>query len=176
MFGQALMADATALATYPNPPASAPNHATMLNAAEKRLLTEWIDLGAKYYNDPFNGASGVRTISTLSQAVFTAQVLPILTRTCAANCHQGIGSNQSPPPGTSFVDNKFVLTGDPSGDFNVTLTMITDACTPASNLLLSMPSTVPHPPTASGQVTAVLPAGSADYNTISSWILSGCGP
>jgi hypothetical protein len=176
MFGQALMADAAALTTYPNPPASAPNHATMLNAAEKRLLTEWIDLGAKYYNDPFNGASGVRTISTLSQAVFTAQVLPILTKTCAANCHQGIGSNQSPPPGTTFVDNKFVLTGDPSGDFNVTLTMITDACQPASNLLLSMPSTIPHPPTASGQLAAVLPAGSADYNTISSWILSGCGP
>jgi Hydrazine synthase alpha subunit middle domain len=174
MFGETLMSDANSQTAHPNPPGTAPNHATMLSAAEKRLITEWIDLGAKYYNDPFNGASGVRSISTLSQATFTAQVLPILTKTCAANCHQGIGSNQLPPPGTSFVDNKFVLTGDPAGDFNVTLTMITDTCHPDANLLLSMPSTIPHPPTATGQTTAVLPLGSADYNTISSWILSGC--
>ena len=26
----------------------------MLNAAEKRVLAEWIDLGGKYYNDPFD--------------------------------------------------------------------------------------------------------------------------
>lgn len=174
LFGEALMADATSRTTYPDPPSSTVNHATILNASELRLVTEWIDLGAKYYNDPFNGASGVRTINTLSQTVFAAQVEPILMKTCAANCHQGVGSNQLPPPGTSFVDNKLVLTGTADGDFNVVLTMINDACHPASNLLLSMPSTVPHPPTAAGQSTAVLPAGSADYNTIASWIQSGC--
>jgi hypothetical protein len=175
MWGETLMADAASLASHPNPPAS-PSHATMLNAAEKRLVAEWIDLGAKYYNDPFNGASGVRTVNSLDQTVFAAQIEPILMKTCAANCHQGVGSNQTPPPGTSFIDNKLVLTGTAAGDFNVVLTMITDTCNPSSNLLLSMPSTIPHPPGATGQTAAVLPAGSADYNTISSWIQAGCVP
>ena len=78
------------------------------------------------------------------------------------------------PIGTSFRNNRFVLTGDPEGDYNVTLTMITDACTPASNYLLSKPSTVPHPPGAVGQTTAILPVGSANYNAISNWIKGGC--
>jgi len=182
MWGENLMSGAAAQTAHPNPPGSAPNHATMLNAAEKRLVAEWIDLGAKYYNDPFNGASGVRMINSLSQATFNAQVEPILMKTCAAYCHQGVGSNQVPPPGTSFVDNKLVLTGTPSSDFNVVLTMISDTkCStvmnnPSPNLLLSMPSTIPHPPGAANQTTAVLPFGSADYNTIANWILSGCTP
>src|SRR5258706_3733870 len=184
MWGETLMSDAGSQTAHPNPPSTAPNHATMLNAAEKRLVAEWIDLGAKYYNDPFNGTSGVRTISTLSQATFTAQIEPILMKTCAAYCHQGVGSNQKPPPGTSFVDNKFVLTGSPDGDFNVTLTMISDtSCqvaasnpNPSPNLLLGMPSKVPHPVGATSQRLAVLPFGSAYYTTIANWIQSGCTP
>jgi hypothetical protein len=147
----------------------------LLNAAEKRLLAEWMDLGAKYYNDPFNGSSGVRTVATLSQATFEAQVYPLLKATCAANCHQAIGSTAT-PAGTSFFQNRLVLTGDPDGDFNVTLTMIANACQPASNYLLSRPSTVPHPAGAVGQTTAVLPVGSAGYNSIANWIASGCTP
>jgi hypothetical protein len=93
-----------------------PNHAGMLNASEMRLVTEWIDLGGKYYNDPFNSASGVITISPLSQATYQAQVYPILLSTCAANCHMARGSNTKVPAGQSFVENKFVLTGnDPQG-------------------------------------------------------------
>jgi Hydrazine synthase alpha subunit middle domain len=182
LWGESLMTDAASQAAHPNPPGSAPNHATMLNAAEKRLVAEWMDLAAKYYNDPFNGSSGMRMVNSLSLTTFAAQVEPILMKTCAANCHQGVGSNQLPPPGTSFKDNKLVLTGSldangvPTGDFDVVLTMISNTCAPPSNLLLSMPSTIPHPPGATGQTTAVLPAGSADYNTIASWIQAGCVP
>jgi hydrazine synthase alpha subunit-like protein len=176
MWGESLMTDAASQAAHPNPPASAPNHATMLNAAEKRLLAEWMDLGGKYYNDPFNSSNGMITVTSLSQTTFTAQIEPILMKTCAASCHQGVGSNQLPPPGTSFVDNKLVLTGTASSDFNVVLTMITDTCHPSTNLLLSMPSTIPHPPGAVNQTAAVLPVGSADYNTIANWIQAGCTP
>jgi len=180
MWGESLMSDAGSQAAHPSPPGTTANHATMLNAAEKRLVAEWIDLGAKYYNDPFNGASGVRTINSLDKALFAAQIEPILMKTCAASCHQGVGSNQLPPPGTSFVDNKLVLTGTADGDFNVVLTMISDiSCStvnsvPSKNLLLNMPSTIPHPPGATGQTSAVLPVGSPDYNTIASWIAAGC--
>ncbi|HEX7435870.1 MAG TPA: hypothetical protein VF308_04135, partial [Caldimonas sp.] len=88
LWGQSLMAGSGALAAHPNPPASAPDHSKLLNAAEKRLLAEWIDTGGKYYNDPFNAANGMRVIKALSEDTFTAQVLPIITSTCAAACHQ----------------------------------------------------------------------------------------
>jgi hypothetical protein len=174
MHGETLLAGAAALTAHPNPPAGAPNHATLLNAAEKRLLAEWMDLGGQYYNDPFNAAGGVRSVAGLSQATFVAQVQPILRSTCAAACHQAVGSDQTTPAGTAFRQNRFVLTGSPEGDFNVTLSMISDACNAASNYLLKRPSTLPHPAGATGQTVAVLPAGSAAYTTISNWISTGC--
>jgi len=175
MFGQSLMSGSAARAAHPNPPASAPDHSKLLNRAEKRLVAEWMDLGSKYYNDPFDANSGVRTVSGLSQATFEAQVFPILRSTCAAGCHQAIGSsNSATPPGTSFRDNRFVLTGDPDGDYNVTLSMISNACNPASNYLLKKPSSVPHPVGAVGVTTAVLPVGGANYTKISNWIAGGC--
>lgn len=175
LWGQTLMSSASAQAAHPSPPASAPDHSTLLNAAEKRLVAEWIDTGGKYYNDPFDAASGIRQVNGLNEASFVAQVYPILRSTCAAACHQAIGSSSSAVPvGTSFRNNRFVLTGDPDGDYNVTLTMITNTCNAASNYLLSKPSTVPHPAGAVGGTTAVLPVGSAKYNAIASWIASGC--
>ena len=132
LWGQSLMSGSGARAAHPNPPASAPDHSKMLNAAEKRLLAEWIDTGSKYYNDPFNPGSGIRTITGLSEATFATQVEPILRSTCAAACHQAIGSSKSAVPiGTSFRNNRFVLTGDVSGDYGVTLSMISNACSPA---------------------------------------------
>ena len=166
--GQTLSAGADARTAHPNPPGTAPNHSTMLNAAEKRLVAEWVDLGGQYYNNPFDGAS-VRTVTTLSQESFAAKVNPILQAKCAG-CHQAVGSDGT----LAFRNNRFVLTGDVEGDFGVTLTMISNTCAPASNYLLQRPSTIPHPAGATGQTTAVLPAGSADYATISSWIATGC--
>ena len=175
MFGQSLMSGSGARAAHPNPPASAPDHSKLLNRAEKRLVAEWMDLGSKYYNDPFDANSGVRMVSGLSQATFEAQVFPILRSTCAAGCHQAIGSsNSATPPGTSFRDNRFVLTGDPDGDYNVTLSMISNACNPASNYLLKKPSTAPHPVGAVGVTTAVLPVGGANYTRLANWIAGGC--
>jgi hypothetical protein len=173
MVGKVVMSDALSQSTYPNPPASAPDHSKMLNKAELRLLAEWIDTGGKYYNDPFNAGSGVRALGTLDETAFLSNVYPILTKTCAG-CHQAIGSDGTVTSATSFHDNRFVLTGSPDGDFNVTTTMISDTCHPPLDYLLSRPSTIPHPPGVTGQTTAVLPAASADYTTIANWILTGC--
>jgi len=180
MFGEALMAGGGARTAHPSPPASAPDHGTMLNAAEKRVVAEWMDLGGKYYNDAFDPGANVRTLNGLSQATFVSQVMPILRSTCAAACHQAIGSSRSAVPvGTSFRNNRFVLTGDAEGDYNVTLTMISNACNPASNYLLKKPSTAPHPigavaGPASAPAPAVIPVGSAKYNTLAAWIATGC--
>jgi hypothetical protein len=79
-----------------------------------------------------------------------------------------VGSN------TGFEQNRYVLTGNAAGDFGATLAMVSDTCQPAQNLLLSKPSTVPHPAGALNQINAVLPLGSAGYGAISSWISMGC--
>lgn len=174
MFGEELKAGSAARTAHPNPPGTAPDHSTMLNAAEKRLMVEWMDLGGQYYNDPFDSGSGVRTVTSLSQVSFASTVLPILSSNCATSCHQAVGNNPAAAPGASFRENRLVLTGDVEGDFNVTLSMISNTCDPGSNFLLTKPSTVPHPAGAIGQTTAVLPVGSVGYTAIANWIQSGC--
>jgi hypothetical protein len=173
--GQTLMSSAQARGIFPTPTGTV-DHSTLLNAAEMRLVTEWIDLGGKYYNNPFDSMSNVLSVNALDLATYTAQVYPILMTTCAAGCHLAAGSGGTLAPGTNFTDNKFVLTGNPQGDFNNTITMITNTCNPAdaANYLLSKPSTIPHPAGATGQTAAVLPAGGASYATIATWIRTGC--
>jgi hypothetical protein len=172
LFGEELLAGAAARTAHPNPPNTAPNHAAMLNKAELRLVTEWMDLGGQYYNDPFNPNGSVRAVNGLSEASFATVVQPILRSTCAAACHQAQGSGDPlVPAGESFRRNRFVLTGSTEGDFGVTLSMISDTCNPASNYLLSRPSSNPHP---AGGTAAILPVGSPNYQAIANWIQTGC--
>jgi hypothetical protein len=173
MTGESLKASAAA-AIYPNPPSSAPDHTKMLNAAELRVVTEFIDLGGKYYNNPFNPNSGIHPAGALDEATFAAQVLPTITATCAAYCHQAVSSYPATPQGTNWSQNRYVLTGDLKNDYPTTLSMISNTCNPASNLLLSRPSTIPHPSGAKNQLAAVLPVGSVAYNKIAAWIATGC--
>jgi cytochrome c553 len=168
LFGDALRASAEARTKYPNPPV---DHSQMLNLAEKRLVTEWMDLGAQYYNNPGASGSPVRVVSTLSRATFESQVYPTIRQSCVS-CHQPTGSSGAASQGTqSYLRNRFILTGDATGDYNATLTMISNTCNAASNALLARPSTAPHPAAGTG---AVLPAGSAGYTAIASWIATGC--
>jgi len=161
LFGEDMRAGADARTTFPTP--TTLDHSTLLNKAEKRLVTEWMDLGGQYMND-INAVP----ISTLSEIVFEQSVHPILMSTCAG-CHQPNGSDPNAPP--NFNGNRFVLTGAVEGDFNVTLSLINDTCNPDQNPILSQPSQ-PHPTTA---VTPVirLPFGSPEYITISGWIAAG---
>jgi hypothetical protein len=173
LYGEELKAGAEARTAHPNPPAGAPDHATMLNKAELRLVTEWMDLGGQYFNNPFD--SSAMAASPLDEAVFNSTIHPILRANCASSCHQAGGvPGSTVAAGTSFQGNRFVLTGSPEGDLNVTLTMVSDTCTPAANYLLARPSTAPHPAGAAASAPAPLPVGSANYNAISNWIQAGC--
>jgi hypothetical protein len=174
LFGETLKAGAAARTAHPTPPAGTVNHATLLNAAEKRLVSEWMDLGGQYMNDP-SKSPNVRRVAALSQTTFTANVLPVLNSSCAS-CHAPTGSSGAAQTITSFLRNRFVLTGSPEGDYNVALTMVTDTCNASANPLLAKPSTVPHPAGAIGQATPVLAPASAGYAAIASWISSGCTP
>lgn len=162
------------------------NHSVgMLNASEKRLVSEWIDVGAQYYNDPYidgAGLDGVYSISELraepkqvDEAVFASTIQPILMRRCAS-CHQPFGgTGEFVDPTTAnansnFKGSRFVLTGNARGDLNVTLTMINNIQNPAQSYLLLRPSSVsnsalPHP----GSIP-VLPTYDTDYQTIYNWI------
>ena len=176
LFGEQLKASAAARTAHPNPPASAPDHSTLLNAAEKRLVTEWMDLGGQYFNNVSASSSPVRTATPLSRSAFEASVYPVIKANCVI-CHQPTGNSGAMQNGQSYLRNRYVLTGDAEGDYNVTLTMVSNACnasTVAANALLQRPSTVPHPAGAVGQTTALLPAGSAGYNAIATWISTGC--
>ncbi|HTN50711.1 MAG TPA: hypothetical protein VMK32_14895 [Burkholderiaceae bacterium] len=175
MFGEQLKASAEARNVHPNPPATAPDHSTLLNLAEKRLISEWMDLGGQYFNNVSVSNSPARTATALSRTAFDATVYPVIQANCIT-CHQPTGNSGASQTTTSFLRNRFVLTGDVEGDYNVTLTMISDTCNAASNALLVRPSTVPHPAGAIGQTTAVLPNGSAGYGAIAAWISSGCTP
>jgi len=141
------------------------DHSGFTNPSERRLISEWADLGAQYHNEAFDGLGNVLSAAPrLSQSVFAAQVQPVLQASCAG-CHQ--------PSNGAFTANRFVLTGNTQADFSATASMVTDLGAPDNSLLLFRPSrsmtdTPPHP-----GVTAVLPVGSANYCALRSWIAPG---
>ena len=147
------------------------DHTTILNASEKRIITEWIDIGGTYSNDPYSGGTLRSVAAQLSESVFACKVQPILQTNCAS-CHQPFGGNGTSggPANPSFAPSRFVLTGNTPADFGVTATMVTNIAAPDSSLLLLRPSrsitdAPPHPGT-----TPVLPSGLANYNSIKAWI------
>ena len=175
LWGHTLLAGNAARSAYPKPAISAtvPDHSTLLNSAEKRLLAEWMDLGGQYYNDPFHPTGGVRSISGLSEAAFVASVQPVLAANCMG-CHGPGASSTTATVDTPLRGNRLVLTGSAEGDYNVVLTLVNDTCNAAGNPLLARPAAVPHPAGALAQTTPVLAAGSAGYNAIAAWITTGC--
>jgi len=158
------------------------DHSGFLNASEKRVMTEWADLGAQYYNDPFDGTGAVRSAAAqLSETVFGCRVQPILQANCAS-CHQPFGGNgsSSGTPNANFQANRFVLTGNTEADFSVTASMVTNLAVPDSSLLLLKPS---HSTTSAPPVHPDLPGAPAgtpvmpfdatpgsNYDLIKQWI------
>jgi Hydrazine synthase alpha subunit middle domain len=164
LYGETLKASDDARTAFPTPTAN--NHATMLTPAERRVVTEWMDLGGQYFNNVMASNSPAKRATALSRAPFDSAVYPVLKAQCAG-CHQPAGKSGAAQTSGSFASSRFVLTGSPMGDYNVTLSMVSDTCTLNSNALIVRPSTSPHP---SGALTA----GSAGYTAIANWITSGC--
>jgi hypothetical protein len=155
------------------------NHFNFLNASEKRLVSEWIDLGAQYYNSPRDAGGALRGVTGLSESAFNSTVHPILLNRCSS-CHQAVGlpGSGGTVPNPGFVGKRFVLTGQAEGDFNVTLSMISNVANPGSNALLRRPASTGTNPTHGVAIGggAVLPATDPDYRTICNWIQSGACP
>jgi hypothetical protein len=164
--------------------ATTPDHSAMLNASEKRLVSEWIDVGGQYYNSPRDGAGGftgnLRGVTGLDENAFhTADpndrdIHAILLDRCGA-CHQAVGQPGSGgAPNGGYTGARYVLTGQAEGDFNATLSMIGDISNPPMTELLRRPASAGTNPThAPGPI---LPVGDPDYNAICNWIQAGFCP
>jgi len=155
------------------------NHNGILNDSELRLVQEWIDLGAQYFNSPYENGAGddgfyrlneIRSFPIgLSESQFVSTVQPILLNRCGS-CHNAVGDSGG--VNTSFAASRFVLTGAEEGDFNITRAMVSNICDAESSLLLTMPSiirqgNVAHP-AVNGQ--PVLKSTDNDFQTIRAWI------
>lgn len=177
------------------------DHSFMLSNAEKRLITEWVDIGAQYINDPFELDGGVYKVRAdllsnvgVSQSLFNSTVHSRIVSDCqgchAPNNNGGNGTgpgqaNNSASPSSGH--NRFVLTGNPTGDFNVTVAMINDLCTPANNDLLLRPISdnvapnLPHPqllvnpnnPGGATQPVLTDTSPNSTYGVILNWISMG---
>ena len=158
---------------------SGQNHSAMLNASEKRLMSEWIDLGAQYYNSPRDAGGALRGVTGLNETVFTTRVHPILLNRCAA-CHQAVGlpGTGGNVPNGGFVGKRYVLTGQAEGDYNVTLSMISDVASPGTSELLRRPASSGLNPTHGVAVGGgpVMPVGDPDYQCIFNWIQGSTCP
>lgn len=153
-----------------------PDHSAMLNASEKRLVSEWIDLGGQYFNSPTDGSGAIRGVTGLSRSAFDATVHPVLLNRCGS-CHRAVGPDPTATP--TFSGQRYVLTGQAEGDFNVTLTMVNNVCDAANTPLLRRPTstgTNPVHPQVGTPAGPVLTATEADYTTIFNWINAGCTP
>ena len=178
------------------------DHASMLTADEKWLISTWVDIGAQYTNEPYELVGGQYVVRdaivssrTVSRQVFNDEIHPILQTECFA-CHQpaGFGGDSTVDP-EEFADendeidefNRFVLTGNQSGDFNVTRAMINNLCDPQNNDLLLRPISdnvapnLPHaqilvdindPLSATQPVFSDTGPGSS-YDTILTWLMIG---
>ena len=174
-------------------------HAGLLSAEEKWLISTWVDVGAQYINEPYELVNGQYVIKDnivsnngVSREVFDSTIQPILTQECAV-CHNPTGMSASSPSQTeSETDgdkghNRFVLTGNSNGDYTVTLAMINNLCDPMNNDLLlrpasnNVPPNLPHPQileNINDPNSATLPVFSntgpgSSYDTILTWITVG---
>lgn len=142
LFGEELRADPVIGTTV--------DHSTFFNTAEKRLVVEWIDIGAQYYNDPYGNdanSNGVQeltevrgTVRTLDGAEFVNNVHPVLLRRCAG-CHRPSSVVDNVAPVQSGLKTRaFVLSGRVEGDFNITAAFVSVLSNPAQSALLAYPA------------------------------------
>ncbi|MBL4868680.1 MAG: PD40 domain-containing protein [Pseudomonadales bacterium] len=151
------------------------NHNNLLSEGELRIVNEWIDLGAQYYNSPYETdaaqdvASGYsleltelrrQTITDqqleLAKTHFNEEIHPDLLTECGY-CHRTQAADDTPTDLSQTVDltvitrpeapgNRFILTGHAPSDLNAVLAMISDFNSPKTSILLAKPASVSNNP------------------------------
>lgn len=146
------------------------DHSNMLNDAEKRLLSEWIDLGAQYINSPYDENGEIRSSAgSLSSATFSRIVSTAMIINCAG-CHRLLGP--SGDANNRFVGGDFILYDDSSQDFVAASGYVDDFNNPQNNRLLTIPmDTSIHPAKDNGQ--PYLTSDMILYKNLVQWIEEG---
>jgi hypothetical protein len=160
------------------------DHSALLNDSERRLVAEWIDLGAAYRNRP--DPSGDSEPAHFDPELFAQEVRPILLNRCIG-CHMPSAvSGEAANPrhrNPEQAGNRFVLTGNLPADFAAAAAMVTDACQAERNPLLRRPASderglLAHPEVAradrEGERGPMLEPGDPDYLTLHNWISAAC--
>jgi len=175
------------------------DHSGFLNAAEVRLMVEWMDTGANYYNTPFgadnNPADGTSNLTEIIDVTapadfneFKAAVKSVLQNRCAS-CHKAVDNKSdfdqrtvaatlitAPNWPSEHSPTRFILTGSDLGDYQATMAFIEDRSVPAQNSLITRPlsngSAPVHPQISDGAggFMPVLQNTDADYTTLIEWI------
>lgn len=163
LYGEELFADAALTV-------GGVDHAAMMTEAERRLVSEWIDIGAQYVNDPYDSNGDlIQVAPRLSYRLFLSNVWSVLKNRCAI-CHRPalINGNLNP----YFEPTQFILTGDPAEDFRAAAGMVSDVTNPQVNPLLERPTSIITHPEVGGR--PVLDAGvrleRQDIEYIEVWI------
>ena len=150
-------------------PDSGLDHSSMLNDAEKRLLSEWVDMGAQYINSPFDESGNIRSSAgNLSLATFGRIVSTALMIKCGS-CHRlfdGSGGVND-----DLARGFFILYGDSAQDFASASRFVTDFNNPESSIIISTPSGSSSHPTKDGQ--PYLTSDMVLYQNLVQWISEG---
>jgi len=163
IFGAELFADKAL-------PVNGLDHSAMLTDDEKRLITEWIDGGAQYCNDPFDEDGSCEGVDPLPVLAVFASFHTELIQACGG-CHAT--KTVSGSDNSVFINSRFVLLREVESDFFVSLSMVSDRIDPDKSYILARPSgnmnddkhwvdvekTIP-----------ILPVGSDLYLAIKDWI------
>lgn len=156
------------------------DHGKMMSSIELRLISEWIDIGAQYFNQPYDDMGTIRgRVSFPDESEFVSQVLPILERRCSS-CHAPQKGTLGVYDGAQFEDVKdklqprFILTGQAEKDYLATINMIDTSSAPQSALLLRRATESDHPglPNDNGVLQPALTELDSDYAILYQWILS----
>ena len=153
-------------------PEAGPDHARLLDPAERRLLNEWIDLGAQYYNRVRDADGNPRRLGPrLSFNTFVRYLQSELMDQCAT-CHRPLLRDGS--YNRLFTPSQFVLTGDPWLDFRHTAAQVDDLAVPENSRLVQYPSSLAsgHPLVLGRPVLGpdAGPDGARLYGRLVSWI------
>jgi len=119
-------------------PADGLDHSQFLSDDEKKLIAEWIDMGAQYFNSPFDENNQLRILEpSLSSFTFANTVHQSLLGQCGS-CHALTNANGR--PNQSYEDSNFILTGKLNDDFSSSISMVNDIANPLQSYLLARPA------------------------------------
>ncbi|MDX1810877.1 MAG: hypothetical protein R3240_02950 [Gammaproteobacteria bacterium] len=148
------------------------DHSRLLWDTQTRLVAEWIDGGAQYYNDPYVNGEFPQLLQALDYGDYESKLHDQIISACDG-CHSPttVGGLAN----AEFQESSFVLMRNKVSDFAAVSAMVNNRENPAASYILAIPSNTSgvHNKFAndsSKTPEAYLPVGSNLYNQIANWI------